>query len=260
MEHNLTPLSNKIYKSRWALKEALHFPRVFHQKWRAFLESFYVDVQRKKSPIPTVELAELVSPDIEVHLSHFLGRDGNVSTYETLAISSLVSHHAPSTLLELGTFDGNTTLQMALNSPPDAVIHTLDLPEAPMRTKEPISKADLRYVLDAKKQRRKYVGTSVESKIVQHFGDSTNFDFTRFMDRGPIDFVFIDAGHTYECVKSDTFHALQVLSPKGMILWHDCHPFWNGVFRYLNELSSDLPIRRIANTNLAYYFRNPDSR
>ena len=49
-------------------------------------------------------------------------------------------------------------------------------------------------------------------------GIKTNFDFTKFTEKGPVDFIFVDAGHTYECVKSDTLNALQILSPKGVIL------------------------------------------
>ncbi len=255
MDYNLTSARNKLYKTKWALKAALSSPRLFYRNLKSFLEAFYVETQHRQSGIKTVALKELVAPDVEIALSSIHGRDGNVTVYEKLAISSLIRHHKPKILLELGTFDGNTTLQMGLNTSPDAVIHTLDLPEDFLRTKEPISKADLKYVLDRDKNRRKYQGTSVEAKIIQHFGDSTNFDFTKFTDKGPVDFVFIDAGHTYECVKSDTQEALKILAPKGVLVWHDCHPFWNGVYRYLNELALDLPIIRIEGSNLAYYYR-----
>lgn len=255
MEHNLTLTRNKVYKKKWVLEMASRNPKLFYRKWKDFLEDFYVEMIRKQDLIKSVHLKELISEKIEVRLSDFNGRDGNVSTYEILVIGSLIQHHKPSVLLELGTFDGNTTLQMALNAPDHGVIHTLDLPSTPVRTKEPISNADLKYVLDTEKNHRRYLGTSQESKIIQYFGDSTNFEFTKFTKKGPVDFIFIDAGHTYECVKSDTLNALKILAPKGVILWHDCHPFWNGVYTFLNEFAKNLPIRRIADTNLAYYCR-----
>jgi predicted O-methyltransferase YrrM len=256
MEHNLTIHRNKNYKSTLAIKKACSNPGIFYQKCKTFLEEFYVERVRKQSSLKTVPLADLIPESVDVRLSNFHNRrDGNVTTYETLAISSLIQHHKPTTLLELGTFDGNTTLQMALNAPENAVIHTLDLPSEPMRTKEPISKADLIYVLDEQKNRRKYVGSPVEHKIRQHFGDSTNFDFSEFTKKGLVDFIFIDAGHTYECVKSDTQNALQILAPNGVIIWHDFHPFWNGVYRFLNEFSQTLPLVHIEGTNLAYHHR-----
>src|SRR5262249_20620703 len=154
-----------------ALKAALCSPKLFYHKCKSFLETFYVDAQHRRSAIKTVALKNLITPDVEIALASIHGRDGNVTVYEKLAISSLIRHHKPKILLELGTFDGNTTLQMGLNTSADAVIHTLDLPPDFLRTKEPISKADLKYVTDTEKNVRKYQGTAVENKIIQHFGD-----------------------------------------------------------------------------------------
>jgi len=260
MEYNLTKARNKVYKTRWAIAKSLSYPALFAQQWRKFWENFYVETTRRQSLLKTVALSELISEKIELHLSNFTGRDGNVTLEELLAIASLIQCHRPSVLLELGTFDGNTTLQMALNAPCHATIYTLDLPSNPSRTKEPISKADLRYVLDEKKLDRKYIGSSVEHKIVQYLGDSTDFNFAEFTKKGPIDFAFIDAGHTYECVKSDTYHVFHVISDQGLILWHDCHPFWNGVYSYLNELAKTIPVMRIEGTSLACHQVTPETR
>jgi hypothetical protein len=38
---------------------------------------------------------------------------------------------------------------------------------------------------------------------------------------GGVDFCFIDAGHSYECVKNDTEKAFSVLNHGGVVLWHD---------------------------------------
>jgi predicted O-methyltransferase YrrM len=52
---------------------------------------------------------------------------------------------------------------------------------------------------------------------------------------GKLDLVFIDADHTYDAVINDSHKALQMLSPKGIVVWHDytvvidtkraCHAF-----------------------------------
>ncbi len=57
-------------------------------------------------------------------------------------------------------------------------------------------------------------------------------------------FIFIDADHQYEAVKANTNSALRLISPGGIIAWHD-YPVeprgpkadWIGVPRLLNELS-----------------------
>ena len=142
---------------------------------------------------------------------------------------------------------------MALNATPDAVIHTLDLPPGASETKQPVLTSDIQFIKDVAKNRRKYEHTNVASKIQQHFGDSTNFDFTQFTREGPLDFIFIDGGHSYECVSSDTKNARKVLAGDGVIFWHDFCPLFGGVYQFLCELSKEIPLRHIEGTNLVTY-------
>ena len=55
-----------------------------------------------------------------------------------------------------------------------------------------------------------------------------------------MDFAFIDAGHTYLCVRNDTEKTLSVMRPGGLVLWHDAS--WEcdnyGVNKFLRELRS----------------------
>ena len=52
---------------------------------------------------------------------------GNVSIEEEYYLANIVKIIQPSTIFEFGTFNGRTTLQLALNAT-DAKIYTLDLP------------------------------------------------------------------------------------------------------------------------------------
>jgi predicted O-methyltransferase YrrM len=67
-----------------------------------------------------------------------------------------------------------------------------------------------------------------------------------------MDIVFVDAGHTYAYIKSDTENALKMVRPGGVVLWHDymqvLHP---DVTRYLYELSHHHEIYHLRSTNLA---------
>ena len=203
------------------------------------------------SKLEKKELYSLVDPKCAVTLSNYASRDGNVSEFELLAIAHFVASFQPRILLELGTFDGNTTLQMALNSPLDARIHTLDLPES--CTEAYLDPFELKYVQDKKKKERKFLETHVSKKICQHLGDSTSYDFKLF---GNPDLIFIDASHSYVCVKSDTENALKILNKGGIILWHDFTPQWMGVWRYLQELAHVLPLIHIKNSSLVFYKSN----
>jgi len=71
-----------------------------------------------------------------------------------------------------------------------------------------------------------------------------------------MDVVFVDAGHTYPYVKSDTENALSMLRPGGVILWHDylqvLHP---DVTQCLYEYRlAGLPIYHLRGTTLALHY------
>jgi hypothetical protein len=64
-----------------------------------------------------------------VQLAETAKSDGNVRLSE-LAVLALAAHATPSgsEIIEIGTFDGRTALNLAINAPPGVSIATLDLP------------------------------------------------------------------------------------------------------------------------------------
>ena len=57
------------------------------------------------------------------------------------------------------------------------------------------------------------------------------------------DFIYVDAGHTYEDVRRDSGLALQVLAPKGIVAWHDYgNSATPGVTKFLDELAGQRPV------------------
>lgn len=250
---NSIPTFNRYSRRFKACAFALQYPLLLRKALQSSVEFLYAEGILKKGGIAKRPVDQLFDIKKEVKLQNYGTREGNVTYYELLVLSSIVANSAPQRLLEIGTFDGNTTLQMALNAPSNATLHTIDLPCNQTMTSVPILNEDVKYVTDKAKQGRKYIGTPVESKIVQHFGDSTTYDFRKFIMEGRIDLCFIDGGHSYECVKSDTENALKVLSPRGMILWHDFSPNCSGNYRYLCELGKSLPLIHLEGTSLVLY-------
>lgn len=216
----------------------------------AVTHSLYIDARFANEKIETRRVEDVFGFKKDIELRDFGTRDGNVSYFELLTIAAAVRNTDPRNLLEIGTFDGNTTLQMALNSDPAAIIHTLDLPQGANATALPVHELDWKYIDDQRKAQRKYVGSAVEGKIRQHFGDSTRFDFGTFCEPGPVDFCFIDGGHTYECVRSDTQNAMKVMASDGIILWHDFDPGCVGVYEYICELSQTHQVTHLDGTRL----------
>jgi hypothetical protein len=101
---------------------------------------------------------------------------------------------------------------------------------------------------------RAYKDSPHADRVHQHFGDSATFDFSPF--RGSTDLVFVDGGHTYQYVASDSRHALDMIGSDGVIVWDDCNALSPGVSRALLELRGrGEPVHRIVGTRLAVLSR-----
>lgn len=168
---------------------------------------------------------------------------------ESLTLAAVCQHVAPKKVFEIGTYKGASTLVMAMHTPPETEILTLDLPPQQRATKYPVDIGDITGVPFTVGEL--YRGTEFEPKIHQLYGDSGVFDFEGFY--GKVDLVFVDGNHTYENVKTDSENAFRILSSGGVIIWDDYHPDWGpGVIRALHEIT-DKCLYQIMGTRLAIY-------
>lgn len=183
-------------------------------------------------------------------------RHGNVNLAE-LAMLALAAAHAPADgeLIEIGTFDGRTTMNLAVNAPERAPIVTLDLP-AGEATAYAIEDAE-RTLVDkpASGQRLRDCPAALRpytARVRQVFGDSASYDWTPHHGRAGL--VFVDGSHAYEYARKDSETALALLRPRGMAIWHD-YGVWPGVTRALEELEAarGLGLRNIRGTSLVFW-------
>ncbi|MEQ9460147.1 MAG: class I SAM-dependent methyltransferase [Phycisphaeraceae bacterium] len=145
----------------------------------------------------------------------------NTSFFELFVLTRLVRHACPQSVFEIGTFDGRSTLNMALNTPDTTELLTFDLPPG-HGTFGDRTEVGVRFR-----------GHPLSSRITQLYGNTRYFDFTPYFGR--CDFVFVDADHSYESANFDTDTALKLLKPEGgILLWHDYSNF-AGVQRALDE-------------------------
>jgi hypothetical protein len=218
--------------------------------------------QNSRTKIPTVRLNKIFPEAMEkgdIRLENFLGHWGNVSIEELCKICLIVKWLKPKRILEIGTYNGMTTLQMALNAPANCIVYTLDLPEE-MQASLVLSELDT-YV--SKHFYAKF-GTSTGSyfygrtdvNIKQLRGDSATFDYSSFID-GSVDLVFIDAAHDYQNKKLDSENGFKLLSSNGVILWHNYADVLNpDVTKCLGEYaSSGKLIYHLKGTNLALFYK-----
>ncbi|MGR8930438.1 MAG: class I SAM-dependent methyltransferase [Gammaproteobacteria bacterium] len=241
---------SKFTKTFQALEHCLRSPGLARKTLADLYNARIVSL----GEVPSMRAAELIGTVPEVRLVNFVPEHGNVTAFELLCLCMMIKAFAPKQVLELGTFNGNTTLQIAANLSTGATITTLDLPlgaDAVAGNDE----HDAKLIHSAVREKPRYVASPYEDRVRQVYANSLESDFATLTPIAP-DFIFIDAGHSDECVRNDTEKSLKVLADGGCIVWHDYTQDWPDVFNYLNELATELPINHIHGTNLVVYRKN----
>src|SRR3989344_6174006 len=206
--------------------------------------------------LPKIAIDEIIPETVVVEVIEKDCIDGNVSEKELKIISQIISYFKPHSIFEFGTFDGRTTINMAINAPADAKIYTLDLPASqatimkyPLATTSQYS--DMTYINKTGSGAR-YKGREESKKIIQLYGDSATFDYVPYKEK--LDMIFIDGSHAREYTENDTEAALSMVRLGGIILWHDYESVWPDVTAVLDEYAEKnnrcAGMKHIENTSL----------
>ena len=239
-----------------------HPKRTFHGLWVPMVQlinEYHQETHSRLLDFSTTQAFQQISRETIFSMSNVFNLDFTVTRpIESQVLSALVRHFQPKTIFEIGTYFGFTTLHMAYNSPADCVLYSLDLPLGYDQTDrdkvEQYAYSDFLVLrLSMKSQgKRQYKGTREEAKIRELYGNSKEFDFSPY--HGKMDFILIDGNHSYSYVKSDTEAAFRMLSPGGILLWHDFDfLIHRDIFNYLNELSQTYKIYFIPKTRFAIF-------
>jgi predicted O-methyltransferase YrrM len=174
-------------------------------------------------------------------------RDTSITIEELCSLLAIAKKVNAKRILELGTFDGNTTLNLAANTEADIV--TVDLPpdfnSFQAQGGDSINNMTTRTQLG-----RQLCHHPLAPRIRQVFGDSMKLDWDT-LGTG-FDLIFIDACHKYSYVLSDTKNALARVSKGGAIVWHD-YGIFEDVSRVVDMTAqtTDLTVNAIEGTRLA---------
>ncbi len=232
------------------------FVHLLRGKPKLFLEAcrkaFAVSLH-SPTGIPEIALDNILAdrkPVIRMSVMRY--EDGTLPYQDALALLSILVAEAPNEVLEIGTYMGHTTRQMAENLE-TTTIHTVDLPEDFQQSSDPeqgIPKDDF-HLIARRLVGREFREQPCSNRIKQHFADTAKWDFRQ---AGHPTFFFIDGSHTYEYCKNDSEKCLAACGGRGVFLWHDCDLTHDGVTRFLSEWRRQgRDIRRIAGTAVAYW-------
>ncbi len=172
----------------------------------------------------------------------------SITLDELTCICGIIHAFQIKSVLEIGTFDGNTTLNIAANLPDDGSVTTVDLP----------LDWNGRYEIDVSKENHnvtkrptvgiQFLNSEENKKIIQVYGDTAKLDWQSL--NPPFDLIFIDGCHDFNYVKSDTNNAISCLSDKGIIIWHD-YAMMDEVSRAVDGFSGTMNIMIVEGTRLA---------
>ena len=192
----------------------------------------------------------------KISLAETRKSSGNVTLGE-LAILAQAAAGCPAgnEIVEIGTFDGRTTINLALNAPAGSPIFTLDLPPG-QPTLFQLAAGERQYVekpLPGTRFRQCPPSLSSSARrITQLLADSATFDWSSH--HGKAGLVFVDGSHAYDYARTDSTTAMQLVAAGGAVLWHD-YGVWEGVTRALEELERtlNLGLHHVRGTSLVLW-------
>ena len=209
----------------------------------------------QKTSLPVADWREVI--DVRpIRLLETEKNTGDVNLAELAVLASAAgATRVGEEIVEIGTFDGRTTLNLALNAPAKYRIFTLDLPPE-AAPKFDLAPGERAYVEKPRSGRRFLEAPSewadATDRITQLMGDSATFDWSPHIGRAGL--VFVDGSHAYDYVIADSETAFQLVANKAMVIWHD-YGVWEGVTRALDEIeaSRHLGLRHVRGTSLVVW-------
>lgn len=190
---------------------------------------------------------------------------GGLTLLESAILVSLAKLADAKKFFEFGTYLGATSLLLATNSSENAEIVTVDLPPEEVA---PMSEGQSQAYLHDDKINDRYLSNTyvktgaiyidradadTQKKIRRIQQNSLSIDPDKQGLSKAFDFIFIDGGHDYETVKSDTAKAFKMAKEDAIILWHDYRSnIHKDVTLFVDELSQETKIIHVQNTMLAF--------
>lgn len=154
---------------------------------------------------------------------------------EVLELGKVLEAAQPRRSLEIGTNYGGTLLLWCMVSAPDATIISVDMPAGPFGGGYPRRKIPLYHRFPRANQQLHLIRADSHSP-------STKESVLRILDGEKLDYLFIDADHSYSGVKSDFEMYGPLVRSGGIVALHDIRThdprakcevekFWNEIKR-----------------------------
>lgn len=194
---------------------------------------------------------------------------GSITLLEGAILASLIRILNPARIFEFGTYLGYSTALFLKNSGEQCLVYSIDLGESgekfsdsknytygELRSDDKKNDDYLRYIQGVKGTY--YLSTlkeSEQSRLHLLQGDSTKLDIDKNKFATKFDYIFVDGGHDYETIESDTQKSLRMIGDGGVVVWHDFNSgIHSDVTQFVRNFSRNNQVFHVQNTMLALCF------
>lgn len=192
-----------------------------------FFEWFGISNERKRSAMQLCDAA-------------LENTRGMMHRNDLLALAAIAIHHQPKRIFEIGTFRGVTSnflLDLLPQSELVSIAYVKRFFDRSTYNNSGLGKQDV----------GAFVTEQNRPRFHQLYGDSHKLVPGELISKfGRFDFVFIDGDHTLDGVIQDTKLAEQIVSPDGVIGWHDANP--RPEYQDVEDFLADSPRPALATT------------
>lgn len=223
---------------------------------------------REIRPKVLFQLIEALQPDVNPDFSVNIPSSaiGGATLLESAVLVSLAKLTGARSFFEFGTYLGATTVLFATNSADTARVTTVDLPPETIEM-TPAADDATRVLHDDTANdnylRREFAAKGgrcierapahVQAKITRLLQDSRTIDPAGQGLAGRFDFIFIDGGHDFDTIASDTAIARQLARADAVIAWHDYRSgIHQDVTRFLDGYKAPAQLVHVQHTMLAF--------
>jgi glycosyltransferase involved in cell wall biosynthesis len=208
------------------------------------------------APTPPTSSNRMVMLTLEAFTQRYGALDtsaalcGFTSADDTHVVLTLVAHLKPRRILEIGTASGQMTANLTAWSPADARIVSIGIVAGATS-----GAAEQGYEIPPRSEYARHAdrfGTAHKAFFVT--ADSRSYDFARL---APLDFAFVDGGHDFATVRTDSVQCYESLRTGGCLVWHDYGSSvpWVKVKEAIESLGFPEPLHHVAGTEVAFLFK-----
>ncbi len=179
--------------------------------------------------------------DVRIRMAYSGVVGWSVDLQELVCVLSVLKTIRARKVLEIGTYDGVLTLNLAANIEESGAVYTVDLPVEQARIGSKVGS--------------KFRNEKEAARIRQFFGDSTQLNWGDL--GGPFDRIIIDGCHESCYVEKDPQNAFSNLSSGEVIFWRDYGHFYE-VSDVVDRRAKSFKIVAIKGTRLAVYIADSE--